>query len=677
MGRRGFTVVEILVSMAIVGLVTLVGFGSLSRGRSQAGAQGLSMAFADVFRQARQEALARRRPVAVMLPSANGTKANVSAYYILEGEVLPQITRVRDYATEYRGAQAFVGTWPLSGASAATLTSTLTMPGSKWSTFNLSNWLPPASANDFAFCYLPDGTLRTNGLKLFDGSYHLAITAGVAYTGSAPNFQLTKAGSSFTLVLSPAGAVTIESGLASQDGSIETSGSFSTSPAASPPSTTSLALQNPTFVQEPRIFPQPDPALLPPGINATLTKDQFLSLESVARSPSGHPLYCKWQVVGVVPPAGPGSYSFQGNGGRMLWDPLADGGNGAWKSIWQWRPPPTAEPNDVYHLQCVVQNYGGTPLAAQIKDIKIVPPGNVFFETNRSGTPEIWSMNENGSRQQIYLTGASQPSANLDGTRLVFIRGGDIFLQHPVHPGAEIQLTTGGGFSIPCLSPNGTKVAFRRQNGGNYELRVMRVSSTGYAANALIEANSPTPGPGWLRPGGTDTERLAWSPDGRSLLYTKADGNVYKADIGNGAGGNPTFSGPAALYMHCQPSGENPIWNPSWGVNNRIYYSINNTSATALYDPYIFYANAPATGTIGTWNWGRDSYNLEQIMCERDPGGGNLILTVEQAVPYSNPDRSQIVKVDTNVPMGFTIGPPPRVPLTSTPGYNTRPCWTK
>ena len=148
MRRRAFSLVELIVAVAIVSLMTVVGFGSLGKGRSQAGAHGLSLAFADVFRQARQEALARRRPVAVMLPSGGGSKGNVAAYYLLEGETLPQITRVRSYASEYRTAQAFVGTWPLNSSSASTLTTTLNMPGSKWATFDMSAWLPPASAQD-------------------------------------------------------------------------------------------------------------------------------------------------------------------------------------------------------------------------------------------------------------------------------------------------------------------------------------------------------------------------------------------------------------------------------------------------------------------------------------------------------------------------------------------------
>ena len=498
----------------------------------------------------------------------------------------------------------------------------------------------------------------------------------MTYSGGGGNFQVTRAGSSFTLNLSPGGAVNIESGLVGQDGSIDTSGSFLPLAAAAPPATTTVVHQDPVLLGEPKIFPPPDPALLPPGINATLTNEQFLTLETTAKSPSGEPLFCKWQVVAPVPAPGSGSYSFQGNGGRMIWDPQSNGGLGAWKSVWQWAPPPTAQPSDVYRLQCVVQNYGGTPQTAQIKEIKIIPPGNVFFETNRSGSPEIWSMNENGSRQQIYLTGASEPSADLDGNRLVFVRGGNLFLQHPAHPTAELQLTSGGGYSIPSLSPNGTKVAYRY---GLNEIHVMRVADTGNASNITIDSGAASPSLVWIR---NNTDRLAWSPDGNHLIYTKSDGIGYMADIGSGAGGNPTLSGGPSQFLKSQPAGENPIWNASWGVNNRIYWSINKTGAGAQYDPYLFYANVPASvsagvDTVNTWNWGRDSYNLEEIMCERDPGGGDWIMAIEQSVPMGV-DQSQIIKVNTNVPMGFTLGPAPRIPLTATPGsYNTRPCWTK
>ncbi len=674
MRRRAFTLVEILICLAIAGMLAVVGFGSYTRARGQAGAQGLAQAMADVFRQARQEAITRRRPVAVMLPSAGGTLGSTSAFYLLEGETLPQVTRVRSFGGEYKGVQLFVGQWSLLPSLAPTLTTTVAMPGSKWSTFNLNNWLPPAYQNDYAFCYLPDGTLRCNGLANFEGNYHVAVCTGLSCTGGAGNFTLTQAGSTFTLSLSPAGAVALESGLRGQDGSIATRGSLGAAATAPAPPVSSTALADPVMLGEPQILPPPDPDVLPPGINATLTRDQFLSLSTQAISPSGHPLYCRWQVAPPVPPAGPGSYSFPGNGGRMTWDPKAQGGSGAWTTTWQWRPPPTASPNDVYRLQCVVQNYGGTPVLAQIKEVKVIPPGRVFFETNRSGAPEIWSMNEDGSRQRVYIPGAHHPTANLDGTRLAYVKNADqnLYLVHPEDPGKEIQLTFNGGYSVPALSPNGNRLAFRRQNGANYGLHVMKVSATGCASNVTIETDSPLPTP-WIRPG---TERLGWSKDGTGLLYTKADGSVYKADIGNGGGGNPTFSGPAPAYMNTQPSGENPVWNPSWGVNDRIYYSINKTSLGGTYDPYIFYKVA-GPGPLTGWNWGRDSYSLEEIMCERDPAGGDHILATEQPVPIGA-DESRIVKIDTTVPMGFTLGPAPRVQLTHTPGaYNTRPCWTK
>lgn len=52
---------ETLICLAIIGMVAVAGFGSYTRARGQAGAQGLAQAMADVFRQARQEAITRRR----------------------------------------------------------------------------------------------------------------------------------------------------------------------------------------------------------------------------------------------------------------------------------------------------------------------------------------------------------------------------------------------------------------------------------------------------------------------------------------------------------------------------------------------------------------------------------------------------------------------------------------
>jgi len=644
--------------------------------------QGCSLALADVFRQARQEAIARRRPVAVMFPTAGGSRGSFGSFYILEGEDRPSVTRVRHFQSEYGDVQAFIGNWPLHGAVSGSLTTTVNMPGSKWSNFDLSAWLPPAHSSDFAFCYLPDGTLRcTPTLGNFSGNYHIAICKGLSYSGGGGSFTLQSAGQTFTLALSPAGGVAIDGGLTGQSGALNTLGSSPCPPVAAPPASASIPLADPVFVSEPKIYPPPDPSLLPPGVNATLTRDQFLSLEATAVSPSGHPLYCKWQVVDPIPPAGKGSYSLPGDGGRMLWDPRApngSGGFGAWKAVWQWCPPPEAKPNDIYRLQCLVQNYGGAPLDAQIKEVKIIPPGNVFFETNRSGGPEIWSMNADGSRQQPYIANARHPSANLDGTRLVFVRtaDGNIYLRHPDYPSEDIQLTFNGGYTIPALSPNGTKLAFRRGDG----IHVMKVSIDGCANNVTISDAPILPsGPGdWVR---ADTERLAWSKDGYGLLYTKDDGgrlHAFKANFSDGPGGHPQLVGTPQPFLagSALPANEGPIWTPSWGVNGRIYYAVNKTSAGGIYDPYIFFG-LEGPDPILNYTWGRDSYTLEQFMPERDPAGGDFILEVEQSVPVTI-NQSQIFKMDTNVPSGFTLGSAPRTPLTLTPGfYNTRPCWTK
>jgi len=359
MKKRAFSLAELVISAGIMGLLVFGAASSLSKSQATGGSSGLAMYMADVFRDARQLAMTHQYPVAVMLPSGGGALAHSDSYYLLAGETLPKVTKSRTFRGEYPSTFLYAGRWPLTGASAGTLTTTVSVPGGKYSSFVPNTWLPPANLNDLAFIFLPDGSVRTNGLANFDGKYHVGVVAGLTYSGGGPTANLTSAGQSQTIAISPLGHVEIEGSLTSSTG-VAGQGRMGGAATAAPPSVTpAVAPASPVMLGAPVISPPQDPLNLPNGIDATLTKDQFLTLQATAKSPSGHPLYCKWQLATPVPPAGPGSYSFQGNGGRMTWDPKLDGGNGAWTTTWQWRPPPGAVPADVYRLQCVVQNEDG------------------------------------------------------------------------------------------------------------------------------------------------------------------------------------------------------------------------------------------------------------------------------------------------------------------------------
>lgn len=672
MKRRGLSLIEIMLAVGLLALITYIGLIYFRGATGRAGAHGLALIVAEELRMARQEAITARRPVALIFPTGNGSTAECTSMFLLEGEDQPRITRSHGFAQEFPNCRIYVGMWP----STAPVTRNAPLPGDKYASFSLNDWLPSDERKrDFCFVFMPDGSVRTNDLPALGGSYHIVVASGVSYGATSgppgpstvspgPSYtSLIRSGECFTLDLSPAGGIGISHGLSLQNGTIPTDGSL-TSPTATipPPATQALASSNPVLLFEPKIYPPQDPGLLPPDVDAVLTRDQYLSLETVAISPSGDQLYCNWVVTPDAANAGPGkgNYSIQnaGGGGRMEWDPnyqKPDGTFGAWRSVWQWRPPPTALPDDKFALQCAVQNLGGAPQTAQIQQIQVIPPGKVLFQTDRSGPTQVWSMNEDGSQQRIYQDNAYHPSATTNGSRICFVRNGQIMLAYKNDP-ARLETMTSGTppDSLPTISPNGNCIAFRR--GDN----IMVMKTRPFAPPVLVRSGNPPPNP-------AVNEKMAWSPDGRTLLFD-CNGEIWSATIAyNGGGGNPNVTA-VGMFFHTHDESEGPLTGMTWGFDNNIYFTNDFNAPPTGYDPYLFRRTAGA----GAFNWWRSSYFIEECLPERDPGGSTWILEVERDLGTTNP--YQIVKYDTApIPTG-AVAAPPRI---TSVGNNTRPVWTR
>lgn len=679
-----------MIALAIVGLMAALSILALHNSDARAGARGLATVVMAEFESARQSAIRYRQPVAVVLPTNGGSQANSGGLYLLEGETRPLVTRIHDYTREFRGVDLFVGSWGTNPATfsdpSATTRKNASFPGAKGPAFSLESWLPTSPVDprsDYCFVFLPDGSVVTNDLPAFDNTYHVLVAAGVAtgpagglggtdtVSGSPPYHRLFTTGECYTLCISPAGSIRMETGLLSSDGStLITARAGSSAPGAGPPPPSTVSPVNPTLVPGfPSITPVPNPATLPPNVDAVLTKDQYLTLEVQGVSNSGGELFCNWDVTyHATPEKGAFSFSLGGpNGGRMEWDASIDVDgdsvpDGAWRALWQWRPPPTAAPGDRYDLQAVVSDRDAPALKVQIeKRIMITPPGKVLFETDRTGSAEVWSMNDDGSRQQVFRANASEITADLQGSRFVYVRGGNLWLAFPRLPETEdVQLTTSGGVEHPSMSPSGHRIAYRR--GDN--IYVIQASPTNLPA--MVD-NAPLPPAARMDP---STEKFGWDPAGNILLYTKNE-EIWRVDIADGAGGNPQPAGAPSLLIASidgplPVSTEKPLGSPSWGVDNQIFYINYFNAAPTGYDPYLFVADAAGNNV-----WYQVSYNIDEVLVERNPAGGPVVLEVQRLLP-ANP--RQIVKLDySTVPAGGATTPQ----VLTSQGSNTRPVWTR
>jgi prepilin-type N-terminal cleavage/methylation domain-containing protein len=664
MKRRGFTLLEIMMVLLILSVFSVVGIQGLHRGKDKAGAQGLAFVLSEEMRRARQEAIARRRPTAFCLPTNGGASPITRSYYVMDGEFQPRIVRSRNFKSEFAGANVFVGEWNLnSGGWSGT---PLPVAGSKWSSFDFNNWVPSTSAarNDNCFVFLPDGTVRTNGVKSFDNRYHILVSAGSTASGDRTSAHLSGAGESYTISLSPVGGISVSSGILNENGSAGGRGNFSTAVNFSAPHADQIALQDPDPLPgNPALLPKPNPANLPsttPAPDALITKDQYVSLHMEAKSDTGEQLFCAWKIVAPIPLDGdgnqsPGAFSLKGDGssgaagagGRMEWDQSLRNGVGAWKTDWQWRPPVKALPGQLYTLQCEVQNVNGGNPQVEIRRFEIRPPGRILFQSNRANPgPGIYTMDESGQRERIYLPGFVEPSATVDGQRIVCVNATNhnLVMHTPLDPQNNITLYSTGNAHLPSISPNGNLVAFYREVGANLQLCVMKA---GQGATAYDIAGAPSP------PLPLDTVKLSWSDDGQTLYYPNGV-HLAAREIPLLAGGQPNVTGGAFNPTAITSYGANCNISSSTTVNGMLIVTDNYNA----YDPWI---------TRGGSNELYLSVGDEDASVERNPRGGQFMVTHKA---LADPNR-QLHIVDVTGTTGTRGGP------VTSEGSNFHPVWTK
>jgi Tfp pilus assembly protein FimT len=643
---RAFSLLEVIFTVGLLGLSAALFALSGSGLKSKPQVEALAHVLANEFGQARLLAIRQQSPVALVFPG--GGKPHSTSLYQLEGISSPRITRAASFAGDFPGLTLFVGSWNNETRDPLVV-------DTKWSRFPLETWIPTPSQNDYAFIFMPDGTVRTNDLPQFDREYHVVVSAGVGgYVaqsvpgGSLPvqpeTYRPTALGDSRTVCLNAGGAVRIDNGLTGS--SLIPRGKMAS---LTPPA----PARQVTFLGSAEGDPKGTSSLpAPQGSEpTTVPPDGFVTLTTFAADlrSSGERLFCSWKVIPTATAStGLGAYSIpvsDNAGAAMDFNPLANLGTGglgaAFQSSWQWRPPADAQPGDIFTMALLLQNQQKQLVDVQIeKKLKVLPYGHILFESDRQGTPFLYRMNPDGTGQRRFHIRPSKPSKPLafaeywpaasgDGQRIVFLsdRGpgpADIFLTD--FNGDEfVALTSGQRCEAPCLSPAGDRVAFKRWAGGSFELCTMSVAGGAYQVlDTGLSGAFSNPDP--VETQKMREDRIAWREDG-TVFYTKA--NQLHAVTLNASGAVVAAAGPAAGW-----NGAYGSWSPYWSPqSNSLYYTRDDGAGPG--DPLV----------------GKDQaiYSLSEFWNEGQPcsiqyGTQEWMLTVRTSTTVAGPDQIYLIQ---------------------------------
>ena len=444
MRRRGFTLIELCVGLAMLGLVLAMTVVSLRRPINKAGPRVVAEQAGEFLRRARARAQTEGVPVAVVIPRNGGASDTCQSLAERCGETSPRIRRVKDFSNENPDTVLFIGTYASAGSWSIAPLST---GGSDYFTKDLPiaagsariiEWVGTATAEPMII-FLPDGSAVANDLPHLGDAYRIVVSQGVvtasgAASGTgvlptAPDIRsLTRASHPYTVSVSAVGEVEVTPGLAEGDGS--TTLSESTLPIGSP--APRMAVADPTTlapaITEFRAEPLAGYLQGVMGIEQTIKPGRQLTFLVAATQADDEDLFCEFSEAG-----GKGQFSSPGLK-RMRYQPACPPFlQASWRAAWQWAPPSDAKINDVFTVNATVTAArGGSDTtvgdASFSTDVICIDLGRIFFGARNSltGRSEIYCVSADGTdlqrvtTQEALETAQMSPAATRDGNKLIF-----------------------------------------------------------------------------------------------------------------------------------------------------------------------------------------------------------------------------------------------------------------
>lgn len=490
--RRGFSIVEMMVSLTLMSLLLGVVAVNFHAPRARADSKGAAVVLASALRQARQQAVSQGRTVALAFATDNGALAHSSGFYQLVGETKPQVAIRTSFTSEYGGVSIFCGqyngpTWTTSYPS------TLSTEN-----FSLGAWLPPYP-QDHMVAFLPNG-LAVSDLPLGDGAYRLVVAKSFSYSGSPAT--LSAAHEPRTVSIRPTGEVIEDNqvpgstGIAFQPGSVRDGAAL---PPVASAANSAPQLVTPYLKLNPDVNADMLAAVAPAGSTATVPPNGMLTFTIYAKDPDGDQLWCKW--------TGPGTFSSE-EGARMVWNETEK----RWVGEWSWRVPKGAKADDTYNLTCTVyDNHGGVTSPV---DVGLTMPkpaiisGQSLLCAMLDGAYR-WNWDGTGAqrivrREDVLNKAITKARWSPDFSAVAIVAENDVYLCTPDGQNLQLLFSYPGPVDALCWDRDGLKI---------YVITQDRLHSLIPDPTVAARDTTVTPALGLDRP-----SSLSMHPDAKLLL---------------------------------------------------------------------------------------------------------------------------------------------------------------